>query len=124
MGIIDKARKKIKIITEHHLFDEVMWVTIIMFALLGSFSLGMIYERKAYSKHNPIAVKYSEEAISLWSEYQLIKSQNQGFFASKNGSVVYPVGCSKGNRIKDENKIYFGNLEQALSQGYREAKGC
>jgi len=124
MRIIDKAHKKIKEIIDHNLFDEVMWIFIIMFVGLGAFSLGIIYERKNYLEQNPVTVTYSEEAIILFNEYQSIKLENQDYFASKNGSVVYPVGCSKGDRIKEENKVFFQNLEQAIEQGYREVEGC
>ena len=117
MRIIDKADKKIKEILSHRWFDEIMWICIIMFIGLGSFSLGILYEQKAYDKQNPITIKYSKEAIDLWENYQNIKLHNQEYFASKNGSIVYPVGCSKGDRILEENKIFFQDLEQALEQG-------
>lgn len=95
-----------------------------MFVGLGMFSLGIIYERQSYKDNNLVEIQYDTAAITLWEEYQAIKSEHQEFFASKNGSVVYPIGCSKGNRIKEENKIFFENISQALAQGYRETSGC
>ncbi len=124
MRIIDKVHKKIKELVHHKWFDEIMWLSIIMFMGLGMFSLGILYERKKYDNNNPITIEYDQEAIDLWEEYQNIKSANQEFFASKNGSVVYPVGCTKGNKIKEENKVFFENVQQAIVQGYREVEGC
>jgi len=108
----------------HNLFDEIMWIFIIMFVALGSFSLGMINERKLYLQQNPVVVTYSDEAVALFEEYQSIKKEHQDYFASKNGSVVYPIGCSKGNRIKEENRVFFQSLDQALGRGYREVENC
>ncbi|MFT6361396.1 MAG: hypothetical protein ACJAV6_000373 [Candidatus Paceibacteria bacterium] len=124
MRIIDKIHKKIKEIIKHNLFDEVMWFFIIMFVALGSFSLGMIHERKSYLEQHPITVTYSDEAVALFDEYQSIKHENQNYFASKSGSIVYPLGCSKGERVKEENRVFFQDLGQALGRGYREAEGC
>lgn len=44
--------------------------------------------------------------------------------ASKNGTKYYKVTCSGANRIKEENKIYFQTVEEAIAAGYGEAKGC
>ena len=101
-----------------------MWVTIIMFVGLGAFSLGMIYQQKRALQEHPLAITYSSDAVALWEEYQSLKRENQDYFASKNGSVVYPVGCSRGNTIKEENKVFFDDIQSALNLGYKEASGC
>lgn len=124
MRIIEKLQQKIKSLVEHPYYDEVMWLFIIMFVGIGSFFGGMLYERNQYLERHPIEVTYSQEALDLWNEYQEIKTQDLEYFASKNGTVVYPVGCSKGDRIKEENKVFFSGLGQALAEGYREVTGC
>lgn len=124
MRIIDKVHKKIKSISALSWIDELMWIAIIMFVALGSFSLGMIHERTQYLQEHPIEVKYSSEALQLWEQYQNINQQDQNFFASKNGSIVYPVDCSAGDRVKEENRVYFSSLEQGLNEGYRESDSC
>jgi len=124
MRIIDKASQKIKTFVRYRFFDDVIWICIIMFMGIGAFFLGILYERGQYRAEHPVEVTYSEDALELWETYQTIKYENQEYFASKNGSVVYPVGCTKGARILEENKVFFQNIDQALAQGYREASGC
>jgi len=124
MRIIDKLNKKIKEVLATSWIDEVMWVAIIMFVGLGSFSLGMIHERKQYLEQNPVEVSYSTEALLLWEAYQNINQQDQNFFASKSGSIVYPAGCTKGDRVKEENRVFFTSAEQAVNEGYRLVEGC
>lgn len=94
------------------------------FVMIGSFSLGMLYEQRSYRVNHPITVEYSQEAIDLWDTCQNIKDQGTEYFGSKKGSIVYPIGCKKGNRINEENKIFFVDIEQAIDLGYREVEGC
>ena len=124
MRIIDKVHKKIKNFANHKWFDEILLFTVIMFIGLGTFSLGILYERQQYNKQNPIEIRYSTQAVELWEQYQNSSNQNNNFFASKNGSVVYPINCSAGNRILEENKIYFTTIDQALEEGYRKSTSC
>ncbi len=46
------------------------------------------------------------------------------YVASKNGSKYYLVSCSSANRIKAENKVYFGSAQQAAAAGYTPAANC
>ena len=124
MTIIDKAYKKIKTLFAYSYIDEIIWVAIIMFISLGSFSFGVIYERNQYLERNPITIEYSNEAVELWNEYQNNKFESQNFFASKSGSIIYPIDCPAGKRVKEENRIYFSSLEQGLAEGYRETNSC
>lgn len=53
--------------------------------------------------------------------------ENKGkttIFASKNGSKYYYVWCKSGNRVKEENKIYFKDEEEAKKRGFDAAKNC
>jgi hypothetical protein len=124
MRIIDKVHKKIKNILEHSLFGVVLWMSLILFLGLVSFALGMKYEQQREAQRYPVTLGYSQHALNLWNKYQSEKNKYQEYFASKSGKIVYPVGCSKGNRIKEENKIYFNSIEIAEQEGYREVEGC
>ena len=124
MNIVERTTEKIKELLSHTGIDEIMWMVIIIFLTLSSFSLGMLYERRSFLDNNPVHVEYNQEALELWNTYENIKDANTNYFASQNGSIVYPIGCSKGNRIKEENKIFFINVDQALELGYREVEGC
>lgn len=46
------------------------------------------------------------------------------FMASINGKAYYPKDCAAGNRIKEENRIWFDTKEEAESQGYKPAQNC
>lgn len=46
------------------------------------------------------------------------------YVASKNGSRYYPTDCNSANRIKEENRIFFGTEQEALDGGYTRAKTC
>lgn len=46
------------------------------------------------------------------------------YVASKNGTKYYLTTCSGANRIKDENKVYFGSAAEALAAGYTAAANC
>jgi len=124
MQIIDKVQQKIKNLVHHEWFDGLLWFCVLVTVGLAMFSLGVLYERQLYKQQNPVTVTYNQEAIDLWNTYQRLKYENVNYFGSKSGSIVYPVDCSKGDRIKEENKIFFTHLEQALNQGYREVTGC
>ncbi len=50
--------------------------------------------------------------------------QTGAFFASKNGTKYYPVGCKSGNRIAEKNKIFFATAAQAELLGLTKASGC
>ncbi len=124
MEIIDILKQKIKGLESITFLGDISLGIAVFAGFVFMFSLGIDYEQKRMRDAMEPQYQRSEEAIALWKKYQTAKQQYLEYFASKNGSVVYPVGCSRGNTIKEENKIFFANLEQALNQGYREATGC
>ena len=46
------------------------------------------------------------------------------YVASKSGSKYYLPDCSGVKRIKEENKVWFGSVEEAKAEGYEPAKNC
>ncbi len=46
------------------------------------------------------------------------------FFASKSGTRYYPENCSKGDRVKPENRVYFESADSAERAGLSLAVGC
>lgn len=52
------------------------------------------------------------------------KTSSQNFFASSRGKKYYPVGCSAGKSLKQENRIYFGTREEAEKAGYTLSASC
>ena len=52
------------------------------------------------------------------------KATDGAYVASKNGTKYYLVSCSSANRIKQENKVYFGSIAEAQAAGYEPAANC
>lgn len=46
------------------------------------------------------------------------------FVASKQGKKYFPVDCGSAKTIKEENKVYFGSEEEAVSAGYERSLTC
>lgn len=66
------------------------------------------------------------EAIKTQEEITEKKDQKviTNIVASKNGKRYYYSNCSGINRIKQENRIYFNNREEAEAKGLTLASGC
>ena len=124
MGIIDKVKKNIKDIIYSSWVDEAFWLTLIIFVAIGSFSLGMRHQRELFLKENPVYIKQDNRVISAWKNYILHKKTSAHFFASKNGTVYYPLACPSGDRVIEENRIYFETEDEAQNAGYKQSKRC
>ena len=48
----------------------------------------------------------------------------KNFFASSRGKKYYPIDCSAGKNIKQENRIYFTTGEEADKAGYTLSSAC
>lgn len=46
------------------------------------------------------------------------------FMASINGTRYYPKGCTAGNSIDEENRVWFATEDEAKMAGYSIAKAC
>lgn len=46
------------------------------------------------------------------------------FVASQSGTKYYLPGCLGVNRIKEENKVWFSTIEDAVLAGYEPAANC
>lgn len=53
-----------------------------------------------------------------------ISAKSGNFFASKRGHKYYTNGCTSGNNLKEENKIYFQTKEEAERAGYTLSSSC
>jgi len=49
---------------------------------------------------------------------------NQTILASKNGTKYYFTWCSGVSRIKEENKIWFANEQEAQMRGLTKSSTC
>jgi hypothetical protein len=51
---------------------------------------------------------------------QTLNNEKHPFVASSRGKYVYPVDCSRAKSLSEKNKIFFGTLEEAVKDGYKE----
>ena len=124
MHIIDKVSEKIKSFIHHTWFDEIIWVLVLVCVSFISFSLGIQHEQHRFLADNPISVSVDAEAAGIWKHYQDTKKQDAYFYASKNGTNYYTRDCTAGNRILDENRVYFTTSKEAEDVGYVFSKQC
>jgi hypothetical protein len=67
-----------------------------------------------------------EDRLSLISDNTNGGENDSDFkiFGSKNGSTYYTKGCTSGNRVKEENRVYFESETDAEDEGYTRSKLC
>ena len=58
-----------------------------------------------------------ERIQGTWSELERVAES-----ASKNSNLFHDPSCSSVGRIKDTNKIWFNNQEEAAAAGYSPSK--
>jgi hypothetical protein len=122
MEIIITNIKKIKdFIAEYA--DAIFSVCLFIALGLATFSLGMIYERDRHANSSDVYIDRASESDALWEAYES-QRQTGDYFGSRNGTKIYTRNCSAGQRIKDENRIYFKTIEQATSMGYTLSDSC
>jgi len=132
--------KKIKYFIQSEKGKDILIVIIVILVGLSSFQLGRLSKTNT-SNSSGIRIEYpsNEQNIPLSANLSQINSDNKAdttkinqlktqtngnYFASKRGKKYYPVGCSAGNTIKQENKIYFETSTQAEEKGYILSGSC
>ncbi len=109
------------------------FVVLIIFILanIGSFELG----RLSKAHQNPgLKIEYSEamargKVLGVQNNEQEMSQKGStnssgNFFASSRGQKYYPRGCSAGDSIKTENRVYFQTREEAEGAGYELSSSC
>ena len=124
--------EKIKLFIESDRGKDILTVIIVILVGLGSFGLGRL------SKNSPnpgLKIEYRDQSASgiTTTEFNqntpLIKKESinttgKNFFASSRGTKYYPLGCSAGKTIKQENRIYFDTADEAEKAGYTLSTSC
>ncbi len=132
--------EKIKQFVESEKGKDIMVVLIVILVGFGAFELGRLSKSGSSSG---IKIEYNGEVepanvLSALKESKLISSPkvtesktttnqsatNKNFFASNRGKKYYPVGCSAGDSLKQENRIYFETREDAEKAGYVLSSSC
>lgn len=137
--------EKIKSFLESDRGKVILTVIIIVLVGTGSFELGRL--SKGAHSSSGIKIEYpkgeqqqaqgsldqSANALSATESLNNIApkiptsnttSSSKFFFASKRGHKYYPVGCSAGKSLKQENRIYFSTAAEAEKAGYALSSSC
>ncbi len=135
--------EKIKLFLEGEQGRNTMVVLVVILVGLMAFELGRLSK---VGNSSGIKIQYNGEAESA-NVLNALKDSNvlakpkvlgaseskptnsssttgQNFFASSRGKKYYPVGCTAGNTLKQENRIYFNTREEAESAGYTLSSSC
>lgn len=126
--------EKIKQFLESDGGKNILIVLIVILVGLGSFELGRLSKENSSSG---IKIEYLSQdgsqganvvSATEFEKTQTVQTQtsNSGknFFASSRGSKYYPVNCSAGKTIVQENRVYFANREDAEKAGYELSNSC
>ena len=100
---------------------DIMVVFIVILMGFGAFELG----RLSITASSGVKIDYFEQKGENALDIDLFqKPAQKAFFASNKGSKYYPVGCTAGNNIKQENRIYFTSVGEAQGAGYELSVSC
>ncbi len=135
--------EKIKHFIESEKGKDILTIGIVILVGLGSFGLGRMSKGNymASIKANPASqtvnaisgAKMPENSLNKVNTVTInspkIESKQNGlksgnFLASKSGHKYYPINCSAGKAIKQENKIYFNTADDAVKAGYTLSSSC
>jgi len=136
-GILTYLMEKIKSFIESSRGKDILTVLIVILVGLGGFGLGRLSKAQNGSG---VQIEYLNGPISGSIEplsqganvVEALKSEppytarglEGNFFASSRGKKYYPVGCSAGDSLKMENRIYFNTREEAEKAGYTLSSSC
>lgn len=131
--------QKIKQFFESDSGKDFLTVIIVILVGSGSFELGRLSKENEstdvkieYTKPNEIqsanVVSATESNLNVINApiktQTLNNSAGKIFFASSKGKKYYPLGCSAGRSLKQENRIYFSTREEAEKAGYELSSSC
>lgn len=114
--------------------NDIFIVLVIILVALISFGLG----RLSKIRENKMPVTIENLSANMINSQENIPQDNQNIknnqvqinssqgmlIGSKNGTKYHFPWCSGAQRIKEENKIWFSNKEEAEKAGYAPAANC
>jgi len=114
---------------------------IIILVAFGSFGLGRL--SKVGEEKQPLAVKQMEASVGNISKKTVLSPQKAGatisnpqgdgipstvpggfIVASKTGKKYHFPWCAGAQQVKEENKVWFINEDDARAAGYTPAANC
>jgi hypothetical protein len=112
--------KKIKGFHQKYV-KSLIWVWIIILSFINSYILGFLSGVNDISGEL-LKIEYDPNIEITIDDLNKKNNSNGNIYASKNGSKYYFSYCS--SRIKEENKIFFENEDQAREEGYDLSATC
>jgi len=126
MQSIKEISNKIKTIIDTPLKNNALFTILtILIVSICSFGLGRL--SKDNQENSSVSIQNNNLAtISKSGEVQPLQILPIGgkYVASKNSNKYHAPWCSGAQRIKEENKIWFNNKEEAEASGYTPASNC
>lgn len=111
---LSELNKKIKPHINNAKNDIFIVIVIVLIAII-SFGLGRL--SKIRENKPPITIENMQANV--------IKTEEKGgVVGSKNGTKYHFPWCPGALRIKEENKVWFSNKEEAEKAGYTPASNC
>lgn len=95
----------------------ILIILIIVLSNLGSFGLGRLSTSSNYQNDEV------EIIVPELSNLEIDESKFS-FVASKNGTKYYPINCKSASRIKEGNKVYFTDEQEAKDSGLERSSTC
>lgn len=121
MNTILDCLAKIKAFWDTLDIRDIAVICIIILAILASYGLGKASNR-AYEHQGVVINLIEPQEEEMTSEAPVI--QEKRYVGSRNGSKYHLPWCSGAQRIKEENKVWFGSKVEAENRGYVPAKNC
>ena len=125
--------QKIKQFIKSNKGQDFLIVIIVILVGLGSFELGRLSKVDNSSgikiQNTPESEEINQDAnqpanVISATNLNTLNNSTKNFFASSKGSKYYPVGCTAGKTIKQENRVYFETREKAEQAGYNLSTSC
>ena len=105
---------------------DVFTALIIVFIAIAAFGLGRL--SAIYDAREPIVVRGSGLEMARANDINKIEfgltAQVGEYLASKNGTRYYPLGCVAGDRIAEQNRIWFATVQEAEAAGLTLSASC
>lgn len=120
--------EKIKYFIESDKGKDILTIIIVILVGLGSFGIGRLSKENSSSGIKITYPNQEATAIKAFDSVQSTTNTSQkgskGYFASKRGNKYYPIDCSSGKTIKEENRVYFNSSIEAEKGGYQLSSSC
>jgi len=129
--------KKLKSI----ILDDTFYIAILLLLVgVGSFGLGRVGQtapsqpasislttlpQATSTPNNPPSTTSTSPvpSHSVVNSVPIVESK-ANFVVSKSGTKYHKLTCPGAKQIKDSNKIFFANEDEALASGYTRAANC